>query len=157
MNFLCSPLACALTLGILAAAAPLSRGADPFDQSAVPLEVDATDPALAKIVLLAGTPSNKSGQHEYFAGCALLLKWQLAGSTRPRSGQWSGNYARHADCIPEFLQDTASAVRSKQQAARRMSGDNPGESEGLFGPPDRTARRDEECPQHLSVINAPER
>lgn len=54
------------------------RAADQFDQSAVPLEVDATDPALAKIVLLAGAPSNKSGQHEYFAGCALLMKWLKA-------------------------------------------------------------------------------
>ena len=71
-------LSLALTLGILAVTAPSPRAADPFDQSAVPLEVDATDPALAKIVLLAGTPSNKSGQHEYFAGCALLLKWLKA-------------------------------------------------------------------------------
>ncbi len=49
--------------------------ADPFDQSAVPLEVDAPDAKLAKIVLLAGTPSSKSGAHEYFAGCALLAQW----------------------------------------------------------------------------------
>ena len=71
-------LTCALILGSLAVASTPSRAADPFDQSSVPLEVDAPDPALAKIVLLAGTPSNKSGQHEYFAGCALLLKWLKA-------------------------------------------------------------------------------
>ena len=71
-------LTCALLLSSLATLTPSSRAADPFDQSAVPLEVDATDQALAKIVLLAGTPSNKSGQHEYFAGCALLMKWLKA-------------------------------------------------------------------------------
>ncbi len=49
--------------------------ADSFDQSGVALEVDSTDAKLAKIVLLAGTPSSKSGAHEYFAGCALLLQW----------------------------------------------------------------------------------
>ncbi|HEY1170648.1 MAG TPA: ThuA domain-containing protein [Verrucomicrobiae bacterium] len=51
----------------------LAADVDPFDQSKVPLEVDTTDTKLTKIVLLAGTPSNKSGQHEYFAGCALMM------------------------------------------------------------------------------------
>ncbi|GAA5141707.1 hypothetical protein GCM10023213_26340 [Prosthecobacter algae] len=46
-----------------------------LEQQQVPLEVLPTDPALAKVVLLAGTPSNKPGQHEYFAGCALLMDW----------------------------------------------------------------------------------
>ncbi len=45
------------------------------EQQKVPLEADATDRSLAKVVLLAGTPSNKPGQHEYFAGCALMLDW----------------------------------------------------------------------------------
>jgi hypothetical protein len=44
-------------------------------QRQVPLEQDSPDPKLAKIVLLAGSPSNKAGQHEYFAGCALLMNW----------------------------------------------------------------------------------
>jgi type 1 glutamine amidotransferase len=44
------------------------------EQSQVPLEVDAPDAAMAKVVLLAGEPSNKPGQHEYFAGCSLLMK-----------------------------------------------------------------------------------
>ena len=48
---------------------------DPFDQSRVPLEADTADTNLAKIVLLAGSPSNKPGQHEYFAGCALFSQW----------------------------------------------------------------------------------
>jgi hypothetical protein len=47
---------------------------DPFDQSKVPLEVDSADAKGTKIVLLAGTPSNKSGQHEYFAGCAVMME-----------------------------------------------------------------------------------
>jgi hypothetical protein len=46
---------------------------DPFDQSSVPLERDTTDTKLTKIVLLAGDPSSKSGAHEYFAGCALMM------------------------------------------------------------------------------------
>ncbi len=64
-----------LSLILLLCAAPADAAPDPFDQSTVPLEVDSTDPARAKIVLLAGAPSNKSGQHEYFAGCALLMDW----------------------------------------------------------------------------------
>jgi hypothetical protein len=45
------------------------------EQKRLPLEVDAPKPGLAKIVLLAGSPSNKAGQHEYLAGCALLMDW----------------------------------------------------------------------------------
>jgi hypothetical protein len=44
-------------------------------QKQIPLEADAPDKAMTKIVLIAGTPSNKPGQHEYFAGCALLMRW----------------------------------------------------------------------------------
>ncbi len=45
------------------------------EQKKVPLEKDSTDPALAKVVLIAGSVSNKAGQHEYFAGCALMMDW----------------------------------------------------------------------------------
>jgi hypothetical protein len=45
------------------------------DQKKVPLEQDSKDASLAKVVLLAGATSNKPGQHEYFAGCALMLDW----------------------------------------------------------------------------------
>jgi len=45
------------------------------EQQQVPLEVLPADATKAKVVLLAGTPSNKPGQHEYFAGCALLMDW----------------------------------------------------------------------------------
>ncbi len=48
------------------------------EQQEVPLETAAPDPKLAKIVLLAGSVSNKAGQHEYFAGCALMRKWLQA-------------------------------------------------------------------------------
>jgi len=44
------------------------------EQKLVPLEADTADSSLAKIVLLAGPVSNKPGQHEYFAGCAMLMK-----------------------------------------------------------------------------------
>jgi hypothetical protein len=45
------------------------------EQQRVPLEADVTDAKLAKVVLLAGSVSNKPGQHEYFAGCALMMNW----------------------------------------------------------------------------------
>ena len=45
------------------------------EQRRVPLEQPPADPAAAKIVLVAGSPSNRPGQHEYFAGCALLMDW----------------------------------------------------------------------------------
>lgn len=45
------------------------------EQQQVPLEVLPTDASLAKIVLIAGSTSNKPGQHEYFAGCALMMDW----------------------------------------------------------------------------------
>jgi hypothetical protein len=49
-----------------------------MEQRQVPLEVLPRDASLAKIVLLAGSPGNKPGQHEYFAGCALLREWLAA-------------------------------------------------------------------------------
>jgi hypothetical protein len=48
--------------------------ADRYDQSSVPLEVDSKDPHLTKIVLVAGRQSHGPGEHEFFAGCALLMK-----------------------------------------------------------------------------------
>jgi type 1 glutamine amidotransferase len=43
------------------------------EQRRIPLETPLeAKPGTAKIVLLAGLPSNKPGQHEYFAGCALM-------------------------------------------------------------------------------------
>jgi type 1 glutamine amidotransferase len=57
-------------------AAPITITAadvDPYDQSGVPLEVDSSDPALTKIVLIAGAKSHGPGDHEFFAGCSLLM------------------------------------------------------------------------------------
>ncbi len=45
------------------------------EQQQVPMEQAPADAKAAKIVLIAGMPSNKPGQHEYFAGCALLMDW----------------------------------------------------------------------------------
>lgn len=73
MNTTLSPRLLAFLLGI-AAALPL-RAELTEQQAQMPLEVDATDKSLAKVVLIAGTPSNKPGQHEYFAGCALMMQW----------------------------------------------------------------------------------
>jgi type 1 glutamine amidotransferase len=47
---------------------------DRYDQSRVRLEVQPTDPSLAKIVLVAGKQSHGPGEHEFFAGCAVLMK-----------------------------------------------------------------------------------
>ncbi len=67
---------------LLIALAPLAA-APSYDQSGVPLEVDAPRPGLAKIVLIAGAPSSKPMAHEYFAGCALLMDW-----LRAQPGVW---------------------------------------------------------------------
>ncbi len=50
------------------------QDADPYDQSKVPLEVEPSDPKLAKVVLVAGKMSHGPGDHEYFAGLALLMR-----------------------------------------------------------------------------------
>src|SRR5436309_3422357 len=70
------PLSVLLTAMALFLSAPPVRAADkdPFDQAGIPIEVESSDPKLAKIVLVAGTPSHKAGEHEFFAGCALLMK-----------------------------------------------------------------------------------
>jgi type 1 glutamine amidotransferase len=47
---------------------------DPYDQSQVPIEVQPADPSLAKIVLVAGRPSHGRGEHEFFAGCSVLMQ-----------------------------------------------------------------------------------
>ena len=44
------------------------------DRADVPLEVEPTDASLAKIVVIAGSFSKGKGEHEYFAGSALLMK-----------------------------------------------------------------------------------
>ena len=69
--------ACLFCLAALAAVGPwLVRAADPdpFDQTGVPLEKQPTDPKLTKIVLVAGRTSHGPGDHEFFAGSALLMK-----------------------------------------------------------------------------------
>ena len=63
-----------VVVGLLCASGVLAGADDPYDQSAVPLEVQPTDPSLAKIVLVAGRPSHGPGEHEFFAGCAMLMK-----------------------------------------------------------------------------------
>lgn len=47
---------------------------DSYDQSKVPLEVQPPDPALTKIVLVAGHASHGPGEHEFFAGGSVLMK-----------------------------------------------------------------------------------
>jgi hypothetical protein len=63
-------LAVAVGLGLSAFAADV----DPYDQSGVPLEKQPTDAKAAKVVLVAGHASHGPGEHEFFAGCAVLMK-----------------------------------------------------------------------------------
>jgi type 1 glutamine amidotransferase len=65
---------CAAVLTLAGAGWLVAADVDPYDQSGVPLEVQPTDPALTKIVLVAGRPSHGPGDHEFFAGSAILMK-----------------------------------------------------------------------------------
>ena len=69
VTFVCLAAFAALSPWLVRAADP-----DPFDQSGVPLEKQPTDPKLTKIVLVAGRTSHGPGDHEFFAGSALLMK-----------------------------------------------------------------------------------
>jgi type 1 glutamine amidotransferase len=64
----------ALAAGVGLAVPVLAADVDPYDQSGVPLEKQPTDPALSKIVLVAGHKSHGPREHEFFAGCAILMK-----------------------------------------------------------------------------------
>ena len=64
----------ALALAVPAFAAQVPQDDAAYDQASVPLEVDTKDPSLNKIVLIAGKRSHGPGEHEHFAGCALLMK-----------------------------------------------------------------------------------
>lgn len=66
-----------LTLMVTAivSSVPVRAATNPYDQSAIPLEVDAPRKGMTKVLLLAGGPSSKAMAHEYFAGCALLMEW----------------------------------------------------------------------------------
>lgn len=73
------PRIAGLTVGLAILAAGLlanvdAAEVDPYDQSSVPLEVEPKDPKLVKIVLVAGKASHGPGDHEFFAGTALLCK-----------------------------------------------------------------------------------
>jgi hypothetical protein len=68
--FLSLALGLAATGWLIAAA-----DVDPYDQSGVPLEKQPPkDAKVTKIVLVAGHRSHGKGEHEFFAGCALLMK-----------------------------------------------------------------------------------
>lgn len=77
-----------------------------YDQSRVPLEVDAPKPGMTKIVILAGGPSSKAMAHEYFAGCALLMDWlkQQPGVWPVMARDWPKNerVLEGAKCVVYF-------------------------------------------------------
>src|SRR5262245_34423498 len=66
------PAVAALALAV-SAAAP-AADTDPYDQSQVPIEKQPTDAKLTKIVIVAGRQSHGPGEHEFFAGSAILMK-----------------------------------------------------------------------------------
>jgi hypothetical protein len=82
------------------------RAAPSYDQSGVPLEVEAPRAGLTKIVLLAGGPSSKAMAHEYFAGCALLMEWlkQQPGVWPVMARGWPANerVLEGAKCVVYF-------------------------------------------------------
>jgi type 1 glutamine amidotransferase len=59
---------------LVPAIANLRAAEDPYDQSGVPIEKQPTDPKLDKIVIVAGSRSHGPGEHEFFAGSAILMK-----------------------------------------------------------------------------------
>src|SRR5262245_23811408 len=71
MRFLLAAVAVGLTCPAARAADPQ---VDPYDQSKVPLEIEPpADFKGKKIVLVAGTRSHGPGDHEFFAGTAILM------------------------------------------------------------------------------------
>src|SRR5690349_12873198 len=95
-----------LLVALALIAVPLPRAADIYDQSGVPLEVDAPHTGLAKVILLAGSPSSKAMAHEYFAGCALLMDWlkQQPGVWPVMVRGWPTNESilKNARCVVYF-------------------------------------------------------
>src|SRR6185436_10020414 len=72
------------------------------------LAADPAETKPAKVVLLAGVASSKPGQHEYFAGCALLTDWlkKTPGVTPVLvRGGWPSNESvfDDAQCVVAFM------------------------------------------------------
>src|SRR2546423_2850369 len=72
--FLTATAFIAALCGLPAIGSARTEERDPYDQSGVPLEVQPSDSKVSKIVLVAGRPSHGPGEHEFFAGCAVLMK-----------------------------------------------------------------------------------
>src|SRR5262245_53536563 len=63
-----------LSLALLAPLAAVRADDPKYDQTDIPLEQSPPDAKLAKIVLVAGRQSHGPGDHEFFAGTAILWK-----------------------------------------------------------------------------------
>src|SRR5579871_4555036 len=92
----------------VAASFSAARGAvDPYDRSNVPIEAQPADASAVKIVLIAldTGPIHPPGEHEHFAGCALLMRMleQTKGVAPVMvTGGWPSN--------PQTLQGARSVV-----------------------------------------------
>lgn len=87
---------------------PTGLGFDPYDQSKVPLEVEPPAGFTGKkVVLVAGRQSHGPGDHEFFAGCAILSNLLRQNGVWPvmvRDG-WPKNEAvfDHADALVFYM------------------------------------------------------
>src|SRR5437773_805553 len=73
-RFLAATAFSAALCGLAAIGSARTEERDPYDQSGVPLEVQPSDSKVSKIVLVAGRQSHGPGEHEFFAGCSVLMK-----------------------------------------------------------------------------------
>lgn len=116
-----------LAVVIMAAlAAPLGKTAEQSGQASIPIERDTRDTKLAKIILLAGEPSSKPGQHEYFADCALIFGWlkQNPGVWPVLARTWPTNESifDNAKCIV-VLMDGGAKHPLIEEARRKKLGE----------------------------------
>jgi hypothetical protein len=92
---------CAVSVGLLTMHTTVA--AERVAATAIPVEFDTRDSKLTKIILLAGEPSSKPGQHEYFADCALMFGWlkQTPGVWPVLARTWPTNESifANAKCI----------------------------------------------------------
>ncbi|MBN9519099.1 ThuA domain-containing protein [bacterium] len=107
MRFL--PAALLLALVPTPALAQADKKLDPYDQSGVPIEVEPpADFKGKRVLLVAGVPSHGPGDHEFFAGCAVLmnlLKQTPGVFPIMAKGGWPKNekLIETADCLVFYM------------------------------------------------------
>jgi type 1 glutamine amidotransferase len=91
----------------------------------VPIELDTKDRRLTKIVLLAGEPSSKPGQHEYFADSVLLMNWlkQMPGVWPVLARTWPTNESifENAKCVVVLMDGGAKHPLIEESRWKKLS------------------------------------